>query len=346
NVFAENIFQATFQQAYTKITNATIQTYNPVNKSFIVSHTTIKAVDYRPGTNTLGIVVFCLIFGSILGTMGSKAKVVVDFFNVIYEVIMKLIRAFIWLTPFGVLSIVAGKFLMIQDMSGTLTQLGVYVVTVFFGIVLYQLFIMQLLYFIFVRKNPYKFYAALAEATITAFAVASSAACLPISFNILDNKLNVDQRISRFVLPLGVNINTNASAMYLSLSTMFIAQRNGLQMGIGKCITLSFTCTIASFSNASVPSSSLIVLQMVLISMDAPVQDMALLFTIDWLLDRMRTTTNMLDDCYTSAVVEKLSEKELKAWDLALQQKSRETDVQDANPPAQSEKCENYKEMV
>ena len=50
----------------------------------------------RDGTNTLGIIFFCLLFGTVLSTMGSKGQVVVDFFCTIYEVIMKMVSGIMW----------------------------------------------------------------------------------------------------------------------------------------------------------------------------------------------------------------------------------------------------------
>lgn len=51
---------------------------------------------FRSGTNTLGIIFFCLIFGTILGTMGRKANIVVEFFTIIEEVVMRMVSGVMW----------------------------------------------------------------------------------------------------------------------------------------------------------------------------------------------------------------------------------------------------------
>lgn len=51
---------------------------------------------YRDGTNTLGIIFFCLIFGTILGTMGERKRPVLDFFTITYEVMQKILTGVIW----------------------------------------------------------------------------------------------------------------------------------------------------------------------------------------------------------------------------------------------------------
>jgi len=54
---------------------------------------------------------------------------------------------------------------------------------------------------------------------------------------------------------------------------------------------------------------------LVLTAIDAPYQDVSLLWTIDWFVDRCRTTNNLLGDCYGAAVVAALSQKELEDMD-------------------------------
>merc|ERR1719341_493666 len=96
NVFPDNLFQAAFLTAGTKFekivdanaTNATIQY--------------AKTIGTRNGTNTLGIIFFCLTFGTVLGAMGKKAAPVTDFFKVIDEVIMKMVQAIMWVSPVGI----------------------------------------------------------------------------------------------------------------------------------------------------------------------------------------------------------------------------------------------------
>lgn len=56
----------------------------------------IRVIQYRSGTNTLGIVFFCLVFGTFLGTLGEKGQVVIDFFKAVFEVIMRMVSTVMW----------------------------------------------------------------------------------------------------------------------------------------------------------------------------------------------------------------------------------------------------------
>lgn len=134
----------------------------------------VRSIQYRSGTNTLGIVFFCLVFGTLLGTIGEKGQVVVNFFTAVFEVIMKMVTGIMWLTPIGISSVIAGKILDVENLNLIMAQLFWFIVTVAIGVFFYQLVVMQTLYFLVLRKNPYKYYCSLIQPMLTAFATAST----------------------------------------------------------------------------------------------------------------------------------------------------------------------------
>ena len=89
---------------------------------------------------------------------------------------MRLILLFCFdrLTPIGISSVICGKILSVGDLTLMIQQLGWFIATVALGVFLYQLIIVQLISFIIIRKNPYKYYWGLIQATLTAFATAST----------------------------------------------------------------------------------------------------------------------------------------------------------------------------
>ncbi|KAE8752469.1 hypothetical protein FOCC_FOCC000591 [Frankliniella occidentalis] len=327
NLFADNLFQAAFQQVHTvyvpKEDSATAVTATPTAAGAAGSYPAVAALtvdvemkrtlQYRDGTNTLGIIFFCLLFGTVLSTMGSKGKVVVDFFCTIYEVVMKMVSG-IMLTPVGVCSVICGKILGVSDLGTVMSQLAWFILTVVIGVLLYQLIILQLIYYVILRKNPYRFYASLFQSNLTAFATASTAAALPVSIRSLDH-LGIDQRVSRFVLPIGCAVNMDGTALFIAVACIFIAQINYMTLGWGDLATVCLTATAASMSSASVPSAALVLLLMVLSTVGVPAGEASLLFAVDWFVDRVRTTNNCLGDCYAAAVVEHLSKAELESPD-------------------------------
>jgi Na+/H+-dicarboxylate symporters len=80
------------------------------------------------------------------------------------------------------------------------------------------------------------------------------AAALPVTFRCMDEKVCVDPRISRFILPIGCNINMDGTAMFVAVASFFVTQMNELQLSVGEIITLWYAgCVEATiyFKNLS-----------------------------------------------------------------------------------------------
>jgi len=305
NLIPDNLFQASFQTASTK--------YVP-NVNATSADDILKQISYRSGTNTLGIIFFCLTFGTVLGSIGKQGQVVIDFFAVIDEVIMKMVYGIMWISPIGISSVICAKILSVSNLATVMSQLALFILTVCSGIFIYQFTFLQLIYFLFVRKNPFKFWWGLFQSWMTAFATASTAAALPVTFRCMKEN-GVDPRITKFVVPIGATVNMDGTALFVTTASIFIAQMNSIELDAGSYVTIILTATAASIASASVPSAALVLMLIVLTAIDAPYQDVSLLWAIDWFVDRCRTTNNMLGDCYGAAVVEALSKKELIAMD-------------------------------
>ncbi|XP_050526465.1 excitatory amino acid transporter 2 isoform X2 [Daktulosphaira vitifoliae] len=302
NLLPDNLFQAAFQQTLTE--------YDTIINSDGIK-TFKKVVRYKDGTNTLGIIFFCLIFGTILGTLGERKRPVLNFFTVTYEVMQKILTGVIRFTPIGVASVICGKIITLADLYGTLIQLSLFIMTTVGGFLFYQLIVLQLIYFFIIKKSPWSYYISLGPALATAFATASKSASLPITFKVLDEKLKMNPKITKFVLPIGT-INMDGSALYLSVALLFLAQINNITLGIGEIFTIGLACTAASMSSAAIPSAAIVLVVMLCSIINVSTDDVSLLFAVDWLVDRFRTTNNLIGDCYTVAIVQHLSKEELE----------------------------------
>lgn len=171
NIIPDNLFQATFQQVHTVYVKDT----NPFTSFNGSEAPLVKTLQYRAGVNTLGLVLFSIVFGIMVANSGARGRIVAEFFEAIFEIMMRLISGTVMiLTPIGVASIIAGKILSVHDLSHVMAQLAWFIVTVLIGVFIYQLVILQLIYLVMLRKNPFKFYYALLQPMLTAFACAST----------------------------------------------------------------------------------------------------------------------------------------------------------------------------
>lgn len=217
-----------------------------------------------------------------------------------------------WYAPFGILFLVAGKILEIDDISHTARKLGLYMITVILGLLIHCFITLCALYFMITKKNPYKFYYGCLQAIVTGFGTSSSSATLPVTFRCLEENLKIDSRVTRFVLPVGATINMDGTALYEAVAPIFIAQINNRHLTFIEYIIISLTATVASIGAASIPSAGLVTMVIVLQSVGLPVKDISLIFAVDFFLDRLRTTVNILGDSIGAGIVDHLCKKELE----------------------------------
>jgi len=136
------------------------------------------------------------------------------------------------------------------------------------------------------------------------------------------------------VLPVGATVNMDGTALYEAVAAIFIAQLNGRELAFGQICTISLTATLASIGAASIPSAGLVTMVMVLIAADLPPEDISIIVTVDWLLDRFRTSVNVLGDAFGAGIVHHLSRDDLRKEDeehMRLQLQVEENGNEDNN---------------
>ncbi|XP_032680350.1 excitatory amino acid transporter-like [Odontomachus brunneus] len=313
NMVPENLVQACFQQVQTSYVKKKVVVIGSSNQSEYIMEPTLV---YKDGTNVMGMIVFCIIFGVLAGQIGPRGKLMVDFFVVLNEIIMKLVTiVVVWYSPFGIMCLIAGKIMSITNLAATAQMLGLYMVTVILGLMIHAIITLPLIYWFMTRKNPAIFFRGMMQAWVTALGTASSAATLPLTFRCLEENNKIDTRVTRFVVAVGATVNMDGTALYEAVAAIFIAQLNGISLGFVEVITVSLTATLASVGAASIPSAALVTMLLVLTALGLPTNDVSLLFAIDWMLDRIRTSINVLGDGYGAGIVYHLSKAELDKMD-------------------------------
>ena len=154
------------------------------------------------------------------------------------------------------------------------------------------------------------FFRGVRQAMIISFSTSSSGATLPVTIECCEENLGVSKDVASFVLPLGATINMNGTAIYQSVSALFIAQVFGIPLGLNEQLTIVLMATLASIGAAGAPGVGVIMLLIVLDSVGLPPEGFALVIGVERILDMCRTVLNITGDA-SCAVVVASSEKEL-----------------------------------
>ncbi|CAB3376820.1 Hypothetical predicted protein [Cloeon dipterum] len=308
NMFPPNLVQACISQY------RTVLKMPPPNENGTVKslHEWEITHEYADGTNILGLVVFSTVMGITLGKMGPKGAPLLGFFSSLSQAMMIITSWVIWVSPIGVLFLIAAKLLEMESFDVIVGQLGMYFMTVLVGIFFHGFVVLPIIFVVFTRTLPFKFIGNMAQALATAFSTASSSATLPVAIAALEDKNGVDPRVARFVMPIGATINMDGTALYEAVAAIFISQVRRVPLSLGNIIAISITSTAASIGAAGIPQAGLVTMVMVLDTVGLPAEDVTLIIAVDWLLDRFRTMINVLGDSLGAGLVNHLSKAELE----------------------------------
>ncbi|KAF2895297.1 hypothetical protein ILUMI_10871 [Ignelater luminosus] len=317
-MFPPNLVEATIAQSVIKIIVPEEYKANPrfSNKTFNLKdqypYWAFEEKLEMKSTNVLGLVTFSVILGITIGKMRERGKPLLVFFETLSEAMMIITGWVIWLSPLGVFFLVIAQIMEISSFAALLGQLGLYFGTVLLGLFLHGFGTLSVIYFVCTRTLPFRTIAGLSQVLATAFGTASSSATMPITIQTLDG-MGVDPRVTRFVIPVGATINMDGTALYEAVAAIFIAQRNGLELGIGQAAAICVTATAASIGAAGIPQAGLVTMVMVLDTVGLPADQISIILAVDWLLDRFRTTINVMCDSLGARLVDMLSAADLRS---------------------------------
>ena len=268
----------------------------------------------------LPIIMFSLVFGGVLTTLGEKGKLVISVFDGINIAIMKIVHLVMYFAPLGVFALVSSKLgaagggdLFLAE----LLKIGKFAITVILGLMIHALITLPAILFFVAKQNPLIYFKNMSNALTTALSTASSAATLPVTIECVEEENKISRRTTLFVIPLGATVNMNGTALYESIAAIFIAQMVGIHLELSDQILIFLTATLAAIGAAGIPEAGLVTMVIVLQAVGLPLEGIGMLLSIDWFLDRIRTSVNVWGDSIGAAVVDRLEGKHFEGGETS-----------------------------
>lgn len=215
------------------------------------------------------------------------------------EIILGWVLKLIPLAVFGVVAKTVG-----EHGFAPLRGLAVYVGVGLLGLTLHALLTYQA-WLIFWAKLPLRrFWSAAREPIIVAFGCNSSLATLPVTLKALD-KLGVSRSASAVGACVGTNLNNDGIVLYEGMAALLVAQAHGVDLSLPSQLMIALVCMIAAMGVAGVPEAGFISLAIVLNAAHLPLDLLPMLLTVDWVIARGRSVSNVLADMMLSIALDR-----------------------------------------
>ncbi|MBP6343756.1 MAG: dicarboxylate/amino acid:cation symporter [Candidatus Omnitrophica bacterium] len=267
----------------------------------------MNPIEAMAKTEVLSVVIFAMLFGLAMVSLGERTKTIRGFLNETFDIIMLLVNWIMIIAPIGIMALLM-KLVATQNLALLQTVLK-FVAVVLSTTIFHGLVTLPLLLWIVTRISPLHFFASMRDSLITAFSTSSSSATMPVTLRCVTDNLKVDKRIAGFVVPLGTTVNMDGTAMYEAIAAIFIANLVGIELNLVQQVIVFWTAMLASIGAPGIPSAGMVTMVMVLQSVGLPAEAIALLLPIDRPLDAIRTVVNVEGDAVGSLIVQKMTQK-------------------------------------
>jgi Na+/H+-dicarboxylate symporter len=257
----------------------------------------------------IGIIIIAIAFGvamrMLLHSEQPALKSTIEHFqktlNAFFQLTSKILHWVFELVPLAVFAVVT-RVVATKGLE-SLTGMGVWVLSV-----VGALLIMGVFYLIRMslssRISPLVFLKGGKDAFFMAFSTASSAATLPVTYRCATDNLKIKDENASMGIMVGGTFNHDGTALYEAMAALFIAQGIGMHLPVGQQVIVVIMSVIASVGAAGIPEAGLVTMLAVFKAVNLPVEYIPLLLTVDWFLDRCRTTINVMGDMASTAILE------------------------------------------
>lgn len=262
--------------------------------------------------NVLALLLICFAVGIAISKMPESRpkEVILNGLQGLQTILYTMIGWLITILPIGIVAFAAQ---LISEMgAGVMADsLGKYVAVILGGNAI-QFFIVLPLFLLLSGINPVKALGKMMPAVIMAFFTKSSAATLPVTMQNAEERLGVDRKTSRFVLPICTTINMNGCAAFILATSMYVMQNNGMMPNLWEMMGWVFIAVISAFGNAGVPMGCYFLTLSLMSGIGADISIMGIILPIYTVIDMVETAENVWSDSCVCAITDRrLSKKRL-----------------------------------
>lgn len=250
-------------------------------------------------------IVFAIFFGigiSVYRTKVSEDCVLYTGICEVNEVLLTIIRIVMNIAPIGIFAYVSAS---IGELGfDILIAIGKYILVLFFATLVFTV-LWIIVVSLYCKLPITKLVPKLGRMTVMAAATISSAVTLPTEMDDAKNKIGLKDEVANLVLPLGMPLNSNGSALHMACTALFVAQMFNIEFAGGALVYLCVIAWLLSLANAVAPGATLISLTMLMPALGLPMEAVAILGGLEYIVAAIRTTLNVNSDVFCALLVAK-----------------------------------------
>lgn len=288
---------------------------NPLNVILNIIPSNIGST-FSTNSSVLSVVFLAVATGMAMNALGEeKTAAFKKLVSEVSDIVVTFLNFVV--TKFGPVAIFC---LLVRTMASYgityLKPAAAYMIVTTVLLLVYLLVAYPTLVGIFAKLSPVTFIKKIAKVAIFGFSTSSSAATLSLNTKTCQEDLGVNEEITSFVLPLGMTVNMDGTAIMQVVATLFVAGVAGFKVTLPQLIMIGVLALVASVGTPAAPGSGAIVLFTILsgvgFTSDVALLAYSLILAINRPIEMLVTALNVVGDATTSVIVAK-SENELDA---------------------------------
>lgn len=250
-------------------------------------------------------IVFALFFGVavifVREARGEGAEVpVYTWICDLNEILLQIIKIVMNVAPLGIFAYVSAS---IGELGlDVLIPIGKYILVLAGATAVFTV-LWLIVVSVYCKMPMGKLFAKMVPMSVMAAATISSAVTLPLEMEDAKNKIGLKKSVADLVLPLGVPLNSNGSALHMAVTAVFVSQMYDMEFAGSALITVAFIAWMLSLANAVAPGASLISLTMLIPALGLPMDAIAILGGLEYVVAAIRTTLNVNSDVFCALLV-------------------------------------------
>ena len=258
--------------------------------------------------SVLAVVFLAVGTGLAMNTLGDKVTVFKKLLEEINDIVVTFLSYVVTkFGPYAIFVLITRTFAIygVEHLKPALTYVVTTTLVLFGFLVLGYPTLMALV----TKLNPIKYLKKIAKVAVFGFSTSSSAATLPLNQKTCTEELGVGEEIASFVLPMGMTINMDGTAIMQTIAAIFVASCGGYEVTMSSLLVIAALALVASVGTPAAPGAGAVILFTILSGMgyvnEGALMAYSLILAINRPIEMLVTSLNVVGDSTTALYVAK-----------------------------------------